>query len=177
MLRIVCVRSYLIISLLYLDELRKKGPYINGFLETALGEHVLLPTTAAQGIIFDPKYIKMVMKYHENLERPDGTFDVVNTEAVAKEKAIERKLKLQELSELPRDVCESCMCRKQVYCGDCTGVRMKNAEDFLPKRINLPFNVLLLIDWYVRYFIFSCQYFHLDIRLSAHTSRIIIATY
>jgi hypothetical protein len=118
-------------------------------LESTLGQHVLLPTTVAQGVIFDPQYIKMVLAYHDDLERPAGTFEVVDAEAVAQQEALERELKLLELSALPRDECPSCLSRKQVYCGDCMGVRMKNAEPLLPERITLPFDVLLLIDWCV----------------------------
>ena len=108
---------------------------------------MLLPTTEAQGIIFDLKFLKMVAAYHDELERPEGTFEVIDPNAAVKQDELEIALKLSELSSLPRDVCRSCMCRKQVYCGDCTGVRMQNAEEFLPKRITLPFDVLLLIDW------------------------------
>jgi hypothetical protein len=118
-------------------------------LETALGQHILLPTTMERGVIFDPQYIKMVLKYHAELERPEGTFELMDPQAQAEQAALEKRLHLPELSALPRDVCSSCLCRKQVYCGDCTDVRMSNAEALLPGRIKLPFEVLLLIDWYV----------------------------
>lgn len=131
------------------EELRVRSKYLNGNLETALGQHLLLPTTKEQGLIFDPKLIKMVMVYHNNLERPEGTFAVIDRDAQAKEEALEKRLKLSELSALPRDECSSCMSRKQVYCGECKGVRMANAEHLLPPRVTLPFDVLLLIDWCV----------------------------
>lgn len=143
------------------EELRSKSPFLNGSLEAALAQHVLLLPTSREtrgGVVFDPQFVKMVVLYHDELERPEGTFAVgsgkkeeeeAEADALKKEEALEKNLKLSELSALPRDVCSSCMCRKQVYCGECTGVRMGNAEALLPARITLPFDVLLLIDWYV----------------------------
>ena len=138
-------------SSFFIEELRAKSPFLNGSLEATLGQHMLLPTTKEGGLIFDPQFIKMIVSYHDELERPEGTFAVGegDKEAMEREKALAEHLKLAELSALPRDVCSSCMCRKQVYCGECTGVRMGNAEALLPTRVTLPFDVLLLIDWYV----------------------------
>lgn len=110
---------------------------------------MLLPTTAERGIIFDPQFLRLVVSYHDELERPAGTFEVVEADAASAQQALEERLRLPELEGLARDVCRSCNCRKQVYCGDCTGVRMANAEALLPERITLPFDVLLLIDWCV----------------------------
>ena len=100
-------------SSFFIEELRAKSPFLNGSLEATLGQHMLLPTTKEGGLIFDPQFIKMIVSYHDELERPEGTFAVGegDKEAMEREKALAEHLKLAELSALPRDVCSSCMCR------------------------------------------------------------------
>ena len=134
----------ILIAYLYADELKEMGSFLSGKLLAALGQHVLLPTTLERGIIFDQKYIDMVTKYHDGLERHGST----DKDAVNRQLKSEKSLHIAELAELPRDLCPSCMCRQHIYCGDCFGVPMGNAEPFLPAdKISLPFKVVLLLDW------------------------------
>ena len=58
-----------------------------------------------------------------------------------------RMFQLAELAALGREECPSCGGRKQVYCGECVGVRMPLAEKLMPPRIALPFNILILLHW------------------------------
>lgn len=51
------------------------------------------------------------------------------------------------LAAIPREVCRLCGGRRQIYCGDCGGVRMDGAISLLPPRVQLPFDVLLVVHW------------------------------
>ena len=51
------------------------------------------------------------------------------------------------LSEVNREICHLCGGRRQIYCGDCGGVRLDQAESLLPPRVVLPFDVLLIVHW------------------------------
>ena len=51
------------------------------------------------------------------------------------------------LSEVNREICHLCGGRRQIYCGDCGGVRLDQAESLLPSRVVLPFDVLLIVHW------------------------------
>eukprot|EP00596_Hydrurales_sp_CCMP1899_P002045 CAMPEP_0119053806 /NCGR_PEP_ID=MMETSP1177-20130426/74662_1 /TAXON_ID=2985 /ORGANISM="Ochromonas sp, Strain CCMP1899" /LENGTH=484 /DNA_ID=CAMNT_0007033859 /DNA_START=471 /DNA_END=1922 /DNA_ORIENTATION=- len=51
------------------------------------------------------------------------------------------------LAAIPREVCPLCGGRRQIYCGDCGGVRMDGANNLLPPRVQLPFDVLLIVHW------------------------------
>eukprot|EP01036_Dinobryon_divergens_P026672 gene26673-35348_t len=77
-------------------------------------------------------------EYHAIVKRPEGTFDLnLDTETL---------YLIEKLSKLPREKCSRCLGCRQVYCGPC-GLRMPNAEELLPARVELPFDVLLLLHW------------------------------
>ena len=50
------------------------------------------------------------------------------------------------LSAVDREICHLCGGRRQIYCGDCGGIRLDRAESLLPQRVVLPFDVLLDIS-------------------------------
>ena len=54
---------------------------------------------------------------------------------------------ISALIAMPREVCPKCTGRRQLYCGDCCGLRMPIADILLPPRIDIPFEVLLLVHW------------------------------
>lgn len=54
---------------------------------------------------------------------------------------------LDDLAAVRREMCHVCGCKRQIYCGDCEGVRMAGGGAFLPPRILLPFDVLLVMHW------------------------------
>ena len=54
---------------------------------------------------------------------------------------------LSDLAAVRREMCPVCGSKRQIYCGDCGGVRMADGGAFLPPRILLPFDVLLVMHW------------------------------
>ena len=54
---------------------------------------------------------------------------------------------IDDLAAVRREKCHLCGCKRQIYCGDCGGVRMAAGGAFLPPRILLPFDVLLVMHW------------------------------
>jgi len=52
---------------------------------------------------------------------------------------------LPRLSALPRELCPECNSFRSIYCGPCLGLRMPSAELELPARINLPFDIILIL--------------------------------
>lgn len=75
---------------------------------------------------------------------------IVDTEGRSnedREKEKEREAYLLRLSEADREVCAVCGGRRQIYCGDCGGVRLPRAGAMLPDRVRLPFDVLLIVHW------------------------------
>jgi hypothetical protein len=111
-------------------------------------------------LVFTEEFLQRVSEYHATTERPDGTFQIESIIprssaatgdsnrdlSLAKSEA---NTQLESLSQLQRESCPSCASTRQVYCGPCGGVRMPLASALLPDRINLPFDVLLLLHWYV----------------------------
>ena len=86
-------------------------------------------------IIISKSFLEGVKAYHAVVQRPEGTFDLVVSD------------RIQSLAELPRQPCKGCSVNRQIYCGPCGGLRMPNAEDKLPERVELPFDVLLIMHW------------------------------
>jgi hypothetical protein len=54
---------------------------------------------------------------------------------------------IDDLAAVRREKCHVCGCKRQIYCGDCGGVRMVAGGASLPPRIRLPFDVLLVMHW------------------------------
>jgi hypothetical protein len=117
-------------------------------------------------IHYDNGFLRRVRQYHEETQRPDGTFDspvkaiacsveLAATDEFADtddspqqvaEQAAEAAL-LLSLANMPKETCPQCLGRRQVYCGDCGGRRMAQGGQLLPPRVDLPFDVLLLVHW------------------------------
>jgi hypothetical protein len=121
-------------------------------------------------IHYDNGFLRRVRQYHEETQRPDGTFDspvkaiacsvelaatdeFAGTDDSAQqdaeqgaEQAAEAAL-LLSLANMPKETCPQCLGRRQVYCGDCGGRRMAQGGQLLPPRVDLPFDVLLLVHW------------------------------
>jgi hypothetical protein len=117
-------------------------------------------------IHYDNGFLRRVRQYHEETQRPDGTFDspvkaiacsveLAATDELAgindsaqqdAEQAAEAAL-LLSLANMPKETCPQCLGRRQVYCGDCGGRRMAQGGQLLPPRVYLPFDVLLLVHW------------------------------
>lgn len=85
-----------------------------------------------QILYFHEDFLGIVAKYHDSLRRQEGTFDMESND------------KLDFLSKFDRDICKQCNQRRAVYCGECKGLRMENTSHLLPKRISLPFDVLIV---------------------------------
>ena len=86
-------------------------------------------------LIVSKEFLERVKAYHSVVQRPQGTFEY---EANERGKA---------LADLPRAACARCKVNRQIYCGPCGGIRLANAEHILPNRIDLPFDILLLLHW------------------------------
>jgi hypothetical protein len=116
-------------------ELAKKMSCVPGKFESQLENHPLhRPRSAQAPLVFDTFFLEKVAAYHEKLRRPDGTFTAVVDERVAKLRALERVS------------CVSCGRRRQVYCCWCMQ-RLENAENWLPQRVQLPFDILVIQHW------------------------------
>ena len=89
-----------------------------------------------QILYFNRDFLLQVSEYHNSLRRRDGTF-VMN----------ESNDKMDYLSKFDRDTCKKCNQRRAVYCGECKGLRMENTSHLLPKRVRLPFDVLIVLHF------------------------------
>ena len=58
-------------------------------------------------------------------------------------------INFSSLSQLHREECHVCKCRRQIYCGSCGGLQMLEASKFLPSRVEIPFDILLIVHWFV----------------------------
>ena len=96
----------------------------------------LLKKDKQQILHFDNKFLKQVAEYHDSLRRPEGTFEINESNEI-----------LEQLINLERDLCKKCNQRRSVYCGECKGLRMENAENLLPSRISLPFDILIVLHF------------------------------
>jgi len=88
---------------------------------------------------FNKEFLYQVQLYFDQVSRPEGTFE--------EDSLFNDELVTIKLAELPREVCEGCNGRRQVYCGDCCGKRMTSSSAILPPRVDLPFNILLVVHW------------------------------
>lgn len=105
-------------------------------LQRDLSIHPLYPLDPTTGLLqFHAEFLVRVAEYHESLRRPEGTFELPDSPLI------------QTLLDVPRIRCNACDGVRQLYCGPCGGLRMSNAESILPPRINLPFDVLLILHW------------------------------
>ena len=89
-------------------------------------------------IHFNSNFVHKVYLYHKSVERPEGTFS----------SEIDCDPVLIKLSQLEREMCPGCNSNKQIYCGECLGMRMPNARSLLPNRIALPFDISIIIHWH-----------------------------
>jgi hypothetical protein len=105
-------------------------------LQRELSIHPLYSLHSDQKLLqFHQDFLERVNAYHETLRRPEGTFEVPESEMII------------TLAELSRIRCTSCQGARQLYCGPCGGKRMENAENILPSRVELPFDIVLLLHW------------------------------
>jgi hypothetical protein len=57
---------------------------------------------------------------------------------------------LDALAAAERERCHLCGGKRQIYCGDCGGIRVGQGGELLPRRVVLPFDLLLIVHWLVR---------------------------
>jgi hypothetical protein len=140
-------------------ELSVKAVSLSGALQSALCEQPLLPSASllAAGFAsaplgsllhFSPSFLALVEGYHKRLERPEGTFDPLSVLQPEVSTVVDPAL-IGALAQLPREECEQCHGRRQVYCGSCGGRRLPAASELLPDRIDCPFDILLIVHWFV----------------------------
>lgn len=135
-----CLASWDLAQLVHsANTLSKKSSALSMPLLEKFDAHPLLPPSPTGRISFNPTFLAEVAEYHKSLSRPD---DVFSTKASSELELV----MLERLAALAREEC-SCGGRKQVYCGSCGGLRMPSAEGVLPPRVDLPFDVLLLVHW------------------------------
>lgn len=113
---------------------------LSGKIQIKLNVHPLLPPVNEGKIVFYERLLQTIVAYHAELERPEGTFEDEESKALAR-----------SAMSFSREICPVCGKRRQLYCGDCGGVRMPVAEmgDVFPPRVLLPFDILLLVHWFV----------------------------
>jgi DTW domain-containing protein YfiP len=118
------------------EELTLKSINLSLELQKKLSQLPLLPLHPLSAQLqLPPSFLDEVRACHDSVRRPVGTFsrDLIS------------ETKLQQLCALDRESCAKCNGRRQVYCGHCGGRRMPLAESSLPARVDLPFDVLLLL--------------------------------
>lgn len=122
-------------------ELICKSIAISADLQKLLIEQPFIQSSVTGTYIkFDKQFLQQVQLYFNEVSRPEGTFEedsMLSDELITK------------LAELPRELCTECNGRRHVYCGDCCGKRLQSSSCILPSRVDLPFNILLVVHWYV----------------------------
>lgn len=122
------------------EELSVKSVYLSVPLQKELSVHRLHPLDSITcNIRFARSFLIKVEAYHGLVRRPEGTFDV---------EVLPNLNTIKQLCSLPRSTCYFCNGCRQIYCGSCGGLRLENVCSLLPERIDLPFDVLLLLHWY-----------------------------
>lgn len=120
-------------------EISKKMVNLSSDLLKRLDFHPLYPPVNHDGgLFFEEMFLNDVAEYHLSVARPAGTFET-------KEDTMPPNI--QALKSLDRETCVICGGRRQIYCGPCGGLRLANATTLLPPRIELPFDVLILLHW------------------------------
>ena len=125
------------------------------------------PLSNEHCVLFRKSYIDKVNQYHASVKRPNvnatEVFHENEVQSVTATIAIEEDdfnndIELvTTLSNLSRERCIECGSNRQVYCGDCGGLRLTSTVGVLPDRVSLPFDVLLLVHWYLGYiYIYIC---------------------
>lgn len=69
--------------------------------------------------------------------------------SASRESRCEKMSPLDVLAAAERERCQLCGGKRQIYCGDCGGVRVGHGGELLPPRILLPFDLLLIVHWLV----------------------------
>lgn len=88
-----------------------------------------------KSLYFDKEFLIKVANYYEDTKRPEGTFECTEDQNII------------TLSSLNREQCPICNGSRQVYCGPC-GVCLPSAIKYMPKKISLPFDLLLILHWH-----------------------------
>jgi DTW domain-containing protein YfiP len=118
------------------NELKSKLDTLSPKLLASYHSHPLYPPhPQTHRLVFERDFLVKVLAFHNQVRRPEGTYEPIDDQQIT------------ELATLPRDRCMGCGSRRQLYCGDCGGLRLAIAESVLPSRIFLPFDVHLLIHW------------------------------
>eukprot|EP01039_Chlorochromonas_danica_P008247 gene8247-9095_t len=118
------------------EELTLKSLNLSLPLNRRLQCHPLYPLhPSSEKMVFQEDFVQQVRLYQASLQRPEGTFTVTISP------------QLEALCEMERTLCPRCNGRRQLYCGPCGGLRMPAAEELLPPRLSLPFDILLLLHW------------------------------
>ena len=137
-------------------EVALKATNLSNELYKELCDHSLTTRSPNSGMLqFDRTFLRKVKSYHASVLRlADLTASVVGSSLKSKineEEKDDGRLNAEplviELARLPREHCCRCNGRKQVYCGECGGLRLPAAAAILPDRIKLPFDILLLLHW------------------------------
>lgn len=118
------------------EELTLKMINLSVPLQKDMSNHPLYPLhPVTNHLQFHHSFLTDVRTYHDTVRRPNGTFKIEKDEI------------LEKLCEVERVTCESCLGKRQIYCGPCGGRRMVHSDEFLPLRVNMPFDVLLLLHY------------------------------
>jgi hypothetical protein len=119
------------------DDLAGKGRNISNDLFCELLYHPLYALHPETNYLqFHEKLMNKIHEEHTSLQRPEGAFDLPEHEIET----------LKSLSNLTRTKCPKCYAFRQLYCGPC-GIPMETAIPFLPLKIHLPFEILLLLHY------------------------------
>eukprot|EP01038_Epipyxis_sp_PR26KG_P016058 gene16058-21807_t len=119
------------------EEISKKSVNLSAELQKELSVHPLYPRDVNGNLVFHSSFLKKICEYHQSVQRPAGTFEMP-------EDFIEH---LQPLTLLGREKCPYCLTFQHLYCGPCLGVRMPSANELLPQRVKLPFNIHIFLHW------------------------------
>jgi hypothetical protein len=109
---------------------------LSAFLQKRMGFHPLLPPVEKYYVRFYQVWVDEVLAYQDSLQRPEGTFEDNGSKDIA-----------NAAKAYPREMCPKCKKRRQIYCGTCGGLRMPIGGATLPPRVDLPFDILLLVHW------------------------------
>lgn len=99
------------------NALSKKASNLSHELMREFDYHPVLPPGRDGGFSFHPEFLAEVAAYHRTLSRPDDVF-------VGKASDDVELTMLRDLAGLDREECPRCHGRRQIYCGNCGGIRL-----------------------------------------------------
>ena len=104
------------VLLYHCNSLSKKASNLSHELMKQFDYHPLLPPGEDGGFSFHPEFLSAVAAYHKSLTRPNDVF-------ASKASDDAESSMLRDLACLDREECPRCHGRRQIYCGNCGGIR------------------------------------------------------